>query len=82
MYYIVSGTRARVRIAYLRRNEFGYQSHSCQLVKRKHEWLASIITDDRYRNWGPSYRNAAEKYLYEDTKMYLCWNPKEFGGEK
>ena len=81
MYYIVSRTGARITIALVKKDKYGYEARTVQIAKRDAGWSNLIRKETAHRPMR-SRRSSAEKYLYEDAKMYLCRNPKEYGGEK
>lgn len=84
MRYIVSSTMFRVRIAYVKDSGFGYETRAFTINRCRQFWCGEpIVDEERMSNWYlSSERGEAEKNLYDDSDMKVCWNPKEFGEAK
>lgn len=84
MYYIVSSSGYRVRIAYVIKDKFGYQTRAGSIDRHRLHWYGEVLGDDyALFNWYlPAERSKAESHLYFDTNMKMCWDPKEFGEGK
>lgn len=82
MYYIVSSTVFRVRIAYVKGDEFGCETRAFTINRCRQFWCGEpIVYDECMYGWYLS-RRRAEKNLSDDTNMKVCWNPRVFGEDK
>ena len=83
MYYIVSSSGYRVRIAYIMADQYGCETRVCSLDKRLYSRNEAVICGDHMcKFYMPFEKRKAEKNLYNDSDMKMCWNPKEFGEGK